>query len=155
MSVYAFADTFDKDVSEAQRKARQELARSSTGRTRSPATPSRPPIGRMRCGSSSWRTPSSPRWRPAWPGPAPDSFLSSTQTFWSCGTLSGAAAEKAYAAARRNPGAVWSAEGDPADAGGDRAAARHRRLPLLTSGRAATLVGGPSRGDTSPNSPRA
>ncbi len=45
---------------------------------------------------------------PAWPGPAPASFVDPSQEFGACGTLSGSAAEIAYAAARKNPGANWT-----------------------------------------------
>jgi hypothetical protein len=109
--VYAFADTFNKDVSEAQRKARQDLGavidRAHALPGDAEQAPYRPDTVRVVELEDTEFT----EMAPAWPGPAPNSFLSSTQTYFSCGTLSGAAAEKAYAAARRNPGAVWTAEG--------------------------------------------
>jgi hypothetical protein len=111
VQVYAFADASDKDVSEAQRKARQDLGavidRAHALPGDAEQAPYRPDTVRVVELEDTEFT----EMAPAWPGPAPNSFLSSTQTFFSCGTLSGAAAEKAYAAARRNPGAVWTAEG--------------------------------------------
>jgi hypothetical protein len=111
VQVYAFADPSDKDVSEAQRKARQELGavidRAHALPGDAEQAPYRPDTVRVVELEETEFT----EMAPAWPGPAPNSFLSSTQTFFSCGTLSGAAADKAYAAARRNPGAVWTAEG--------------------------------------------
>lgn len=111
VQVYAFADNFDKDVSAAQAKARQALAAVIDRAEALPgdAEPAayKPDAVRVVELEDTEFT----EMAPAWPGPAPNSFLASTQTFFSCGSLSGAAAEKAYAAARRNPGAVWTAEG--------------------------------------------
>jgi len=111
VSVYAFADTFDKDVSEPQRQARQALGavidRAHVLPGDAEQAPYQPEAVRVVELDDTEFT----EMAPAWPGPAPNSFLSSAKTFRSCGTLSGAAAEKTYAAARRNAGAVWAAEG--------------------------------------------
>jgi len=108
--VYAFADAFENDVTKAQRQARQELAavidRAHALPSDGEQAPYRPDAVRVVELEDTEFT----EMAPAWPGPEPGSFLSASQTFGPCGTLSGAAAEKAYAAARRNPGAVWSAE---------------------------------------------
>ena len=111
VQVYAFADTFAKDVSAAQANARQDLGavidRAHALPGAAEQAPYRPDTVRV----VELEDTEFSEMAPAWPGPAPNSFLSPTQTYFSCGTLSGAAAEKAYAAARRNPGAVWTAEG--------------------------------------------
>ena len=109
--VYALADGFEKDLSEAQTKARKDLSavidRAHALAGDAEQAPYRPDAVRVFELEDTEFT----EMAPAWPGPAPNSFLSSSQRFYSCGTLSGAAATKVYAAARRNPGAVWTAEG--------------------------------------------
>lgn len=109
--VYGFADAFAKDVTDAQGKARQELAAVIDRAEALPGDAEQSPYKPEAVRVIELEEAEFTEMAPAWPGPAPNSFLSATQTFRSCGTLSGAAAEKAYAAARRNPGAVWTAEG--------------------------------------------
>ncbi|HSU34419.1 MAG TPA: hypothetical protein VLJ88_02050 [Propionibacteriaceae bacterium] len=111
VQVYAFADSFDKDVSADQRKARRDLGAVIDRAHGLPGDAEQAPYRPDTVRVVELEDTEFAEMAPAWPGPAPNSFLSSTQTYFSCGTLSGAAAEKAYAAARRNPGAVWTAEG--------------------------------------------
>ena len=111
VSVYAFADTFDKDVSEAQRKARQDLGAVIDRAYALPGDAEQTPFRPDKVRVVELEDTEFTEMAPAWPGPEPATFLSASKTFRSCGTLSGAPAGKAYAAARRNAGAVWSAEG--------------------------------------------
>ncbi len=108
VTVYAFSEDFESDVSPAERKVRREL---SAVIDRARALP----------GGGAWTGYRPDQVRvlevdhaddteraPAWPGPAPASFRGPSRDFDACGTLTGSAAETAYAAARRNPGAVWT-----------------------------------------------
>ena len=109
--VYGFADGLDEDVTETQGKARQELAAVIDRARALPGDAEQAPYRPDAVRVFELQETEFTEMAPAWPGPAPSSFLSSSETFSACGTVSGAAATKAYAAARRNPGAVWTAEG--------------------------------------------
>lgn len=108
VTIYAFSEDFERDLSPAERKVRRELsavidrARALPGD--SAATAFRP--DRVRILEVDY--PADTERHPAWPGPSPDSFLGPSRDFDACGTLTGPAAANAYAAARKNPGAVWT-----------------------------------------------
>ena len=108
VTVYAFSEDFESDLSPAERKVRREL---SAVIDRARALP----------GDGAWTAfrpdqvrvlevddPDDTEPHPAWPGPSPGSFLGPSRGFDACGTLTGSAAQTAYAAARKNPGAVWT-----------------------------------------------
>ena len=106
--VYALSEHSGSGVSPSEAKARRELsavidrARALPGDAAS--APYRP--GQVRVFELDHTDDADDA--PAWPGPAPASFLDPSQEFGACGTLSGSAAEIAYAAARKNPGANWT-----------------------------------------------
>ena len=134
VSVYAFADTFDKDVSEAQRKARQELGavidRAHALPGDAEQAPYRPDAVRVVELEDTEFT----EMAPAWPGPAPD-YVPVRLT--DLPVVRHAQWSGRGEGVRRRPAQSWGGlvgGGHRADAGGDRAAARHRRLPLLTFG---------------------
>ena len=115
--VYAFDDQFDDDLTQAQRRARQELvevidrAYALPGDSeRSPYTPDRVRVTELAFDGGG-KDPGA-----EWPGPDPDSFLvpsAGSSSPLACGELSGPQAEKAYAAARTNPYGIWTYAGKP------------------------------------------
>jgi hypothetical protein len=106
--IYALGEELGSGVSATQGKARRELsavidrARAlPDGAARTPYRPSQVRVFGLDHASDAGRG-------PKWPGPAPDSFMGSSEEFGACGTLSGSAAELVYRAARRNPDANWT-----------------------------------------------
>jgi hypothetical protein len=114
VSVYAFHDQFDKDVTADQQKARAALrqlidtaSNLTAGATPVPYTPDSVVVYDVGLGYGD---------RPAttvWPGPPPASFLqpSNQSRSVACGQLSGAPAATVYNAALENPGALWLVDG--------------------------------------------
>jgi hypothetical protein len=108
--VYAFGRGFDDHLPRAQRKARKELAEvidRATGLSgdgeRLPYRPDRVRVAEFSDGGSGTPAP--------WPGPDPKSFLvpnNRDSILVACGELLGQPAEKAYDAARANPGGMWT-----------------------------------------------
>ena len=113
VSVYAFGEQFDRDVSPAQRQARRQLSavveRARTFQGDGARTTYRPDQVRV----FELDDAEDADGAPVWPGPAPDSFLDPSDEFGACGTLGESAAETVYAAARRNPGANWTVGATP------------------------------------------
>jgi hypothetical protein len=116
-SVYAFSDRTDDDVSWRQRRARVKLRKLIDEALALPADaapePYRPEqvrvieLEHVAGGSAA---------APEWPGPDLERFLvpaASRGSRLGCGTLTGPAAERAYAAARTNPQGVWMVGGLP------------------------------------------
>jgi hypothetical protein len=111
VSVYAYGQGFDDKLPRAQRRAREELAEVidrayalSAHAERPSYRPDRVRVTEFNDGGGGGRA-------TAWPGPDPKSFLAPAEPgsiLVACGELSGQAAEKAYAAARGNPGGVWT-----------------------------------------------
>jgi hypothetical protein len=114
-SVYALSDAVEDDLGWRQRRARAELraiidrALALPGDT--PPVPYRPEQVRV----IELRPDEDDPAGADWPGPDPDTFLraDSPGVGLACGTLSGTAAERAYTAARVNPGGIWSVDGRP------------------------------------------
>jgi hypothetical protein len=108
--VYAFGKGFDDDLPRAQRKARNELtevidrgSELSADGERLSYRPDRVRVAEFSDGGSGKAA--------QWPGPDPKSFLvpnNSGSILVACGELSGRPAEKAYDAARNNPGGIWT-----------------------------------------------
>ena len=114
VSVYAFHDQFDKDVTADQQKARAALrqlidtaSNLDAGATPSPYAPDSVVVYDVGLGYGD-RTATT-----AWPGPPPGSFLrpSNQSRSVACGQLSGAQATSVYNAALDNPGALWRVDG--------------------------------------------
>jgi len=114
VSVYAFHDQFDKDVTADQQKARAALrqlidaaSNLAAGATPVPYTPDSVIVYDVGLGYGD-RTATT-----AWPGPPPGSFLkpSNQSRSVACGLLSGAPATAVYNAALDNPGALWLVDG--------------------------------------------
>jgi len=110
VSVYAFHDQFDKDVTADQQKARAALrqvidaaSNLAAGATPTPYSPDHVVVYDVGLGYGD-RTATT-----VWPGPPPASFLNSSNQSRSvaCGQLSGAPATTVYNAALNNPGALW------------------------------------------------
>jgi hypothetical protein len=106
--VYALGENSARGISPSQAKARRELSAAIDQARALPddaaSAPYRP--GQVRVVELDHTDDADDA--PAWPGPAPGSFLDPSQEFGACGTLSGSAAEIAYAAARKNSGANWT-----------------------------------------------
>jgi len=116
VSVYAFHDQFDKDVTADQQKARAALrqvvdaaSNLAAGATPTPYSPDRVVVYDVGLGYGD-RTATT-----VWPGPPPGSFLepSNQSRSVACGPLSGAPATAVYNAALTNPGALWLVDGVP------------------------------------------
>ena len=114
VSVYAFHDQFDDDLSPGQRQARAALrqvvdagTRLAAGAASAPYTPDRVAVYDL--GPDAVHTTASI----TWPGPPPARFLTpSGEGRWvACGNLSGATATTAYQTALTNPGALWQVDG--------------------------------------------
>jgi len=108
--VYAFGEGFDDDLPRAQRKAREELAdvidRASALPGDGERLPYRPDRVRVTEFSDGGKGVAA-----EWPGPDPNSFLEPAKpgsVLVACGELSDDTAERAYAAARKNPGGIWT-----------------------------------------------
>lgn len=110
ISAYAFDPQFETGLTGAQRDARARLralierAQSlAAGSPKAPYSPDHVVV---------YEFPSRPQDSPAtiaWPGPAPESFLTASDKRMSvaCGELTGGPAEATYRAALANPGARW------------------------------------------------
>ncbi len=110
VSVYAFHDQFDDDLSPDQRRARATLrwvidtaADLAAGAASVPYAPDRVTVYDVGSGAATTTATTT------WPGPPPASFLvpSSQSRSVACGYLNGAPATAAYRAALSNPGALW------------------------------------------------
>lgn len=114
VSVYAFHDDFDKDVTPDQQQARAALrqvidaaSNLASGAASTPFAPDSVVVYDVGLGYGD---------KPAttvWPGPPPASFLQPSNRSHSvaCGLLSGAPATTVYEAALTNPGALWLVDG--------------------------------------------
>lgn len=115
VSVYAFDDRFDDGLTRAQRQARGELAEIVAAGFALPADAARAPlpveqVRVVELEATEGGTPPGSRW----PGPDPGRFLRPSSNGYpgvACGTLSGPNAGRVYAAARDNPGGVWTVDG--------------------------------------------
>ncbi len=114
VSVYAFHDQFDKDVTADQQKARAALrqlidaaSNLAAGATLVPFSPDSVVVYDVGLGYGD-RTATT-----VWPGPPPASFLkpSNQSRSVACGQLSGAPATIVYNAALDNPSALWLVDG--------------------------------------------
>jgi hypothetical protein len=114
VSVYAFHDQFDKDLTADQQKARaaarqliDTASNLTAGAPAVPYTPDRVVVYDVGLGYGD-RTATT-----VWPGPPPASFLTPSNQSRSvaCGQLSGVPAATVYDAARENPGALWLVDG--------------------------------------------
>jgi hypothetical protein len=114
VSVYAFHDQFDKDVTADQQKARAALrqlidtaSNLAAGATPVPYTPDSVVVYDVGLGYGDRAATT------VWPGPPPASFLkpSNQSRSVACGQLSGAQATTVYNAALDNPGALWRVDG--------------------------------------------
>ena len=114
VGVYAFYESFDKDLTADQQRARATLRQvidaaynlAAVG-TKSPYTPDRIAVYDIGTASSN-QSASTP-----WPGPRPADFLkpSPQGPAQSCGYLTGGPATTVYKAALTNPGALWLVDG--------------------------------------------
>jgi len=116
VSVYAFHEQFDQDVTADQQKARAALrqlidaaSNLAAGATPVPYSPDSVVVYDVGLGYGD-RTATT-----VWPGPPPGSFLkpSNQSRSVACGQLSGAPATTVYNAALDNPGALWLVDGVP------------------------------------------
>ena len=124
VQIYGFDDTFNKDVSVRQPRNRRRLAElidrayALPGDTAGdPFQPERVRVLELDPTSYSEATDV-----PPWPGPDPDTFLSTIDRGYpgiACGLLSGDEAAVIYAAVRDNAGVAWMVDG------------RQRLLPVL------------------------
>lgn len=109
--IYAFADDFEDDVPGGQRRARRELAEIVDRAYDLPGRGERADYVPEQVEVTELSRQDNITDRPEWPGPDPDTFLEPAATpsvRTGCGTLSGASAAAAYAAARDNAYAGWT-----------------------------------------------
>lgn len=114
-SVYAFSDRVESDLGWGQRRARAKLRKIIDEALALPGDAGTEPYRpeQVRVIELEYDDGGSPN-APEWPGPDPDDFLvpaASAGTRVACGTISGADADRAYAAARTNPKGVWTVDG--------------------------------------------
>jgi hypothetical protein len=114
VSVYAFHDQFDRDVTADQQKARAALrqlidtaSNLTAGAASVPYTPDSVVVYDVGLGYGDRAATT------VWPGPPPASFLkpSNQSRSVACGQLSSALATAVYNAALDNPGALWLVDG--------------------------------------------
>jgi hypothetical protein len=114
VSVYAFHDQFDNEVTADQKRARAALrqvvdaaSNLAAGATPTPYTPDRVVVYDVGLGYGDKSATT------VWPGPPPGTFLqpSNQSRSVACGLLSGAPATTVYNAALNNPGALWLVDG--------------------------------------------
>jgi hypothetical protein len=114
VSVYAFHDQFDKDVTPDQQQARAALrqvidaaSNLAAGGTKTPYSPDRVAVYDVGLGYGD-KTATT-----VWPGPSPESFLNPSNQSRSvaCGYLTCATPTAVYNAALDNPGALWLVDG--------------------------------------------
>ena len=115
VQVYAFDDTFEKDVSVRQARNRRRLAELIDrayalpgDAALEPYTPERVRV--LELDPSFGQDTNAP----PWPGPDPDQFLKPNVKRYpgiACGLLTGEEAATVYAVARDNPGARWTVDG--------------------------------------------
>jgi hypothetical protein len=110
--VYAFGEGFDNDLAPAQRRARRDLREVIDRASALPGDAERLPYQPDRVQVTEFALDGVGKSRGAeWPGPDPSSFLvpvTPRSVRLACGQLSGQPAEKAYAAARKNPDGIWT-----------------------------------------------
>lgn len=113
--VYAFERRFEDGLTRAQRRNRSELRQIvasafalADDAPRSDFTPDQVRVVELSYSESG------PSAGAEWPGPDLAGFLEPSSVPYrglACGTLSGADAARAYAAARHNPGGIWTVDG--------------------------------------------